>query len=305
MQRSLKKSTRENYERITNLYFTHCHNLKLVALPASWDSLSSFAITLQDSGLKVATVRSYLSAVKSKNQLAGHLLPQATELQLDRLFMGMDNTTVERDGPAPPLPAMPATTIVEFARRLEIPGVNLNSKDSISIALVVFGFLFALRATSVAAARHCDIQLSPTHITFHEIKRKTKKAQTVRRVDLPIQQCIPAQALHKFLTSKLSTSPKSTQVLFNLGSGTPNVLVNRALKSSFQSLSQQPPFEPSSHCLRRGAVVSMYAVGVPVQRILSWGAWASEESMKIYVKGRAWNPPTDADRQCFAWMASL
>ncbi len=49
----------------------------------------------------------------------------------------------------------------------------------------------------------------------------------------------------------------------------------------------------------------MFALDIPVQRILSWGGWASEQSMRPYVRDRVWLTAGPAHVKCFGWMKAV
>ena len=266
--------------------------------------MSTFIVSLQHADLKCSTIRSYSSAITSKNQLLGFSVSDQVQLQLDQLFRGIENVATETQGPARVRPAMSSVDILQLCSVLDSMEWSATTRELTSMyAAVIFGFLFALRASSLVAVRHCDIILQSDKLGFNEIKRKSKSPQTTRSAYAPLQSCVPARTLHKYLTWLLSQHIVPSQSVFGFTSvGSPHRLVGVAIELASNVFAAEPTDKLTSHCLRRGAAVAMFALGVPIQRILSWGAWASEDSVRPYIKDRAWSAASDADKLCFAWM---
>jgi integrase len=224
--------------------------------------------------------------------------------KLEKLFQGIENVHTETSGPEAIQPAITADIIVKLSQLTYGSSMNHNRNIS-SVAATLFGFMFALRASTIIAVRRCDVDLQPTKIVFKEIKRKSHQTQTTRVVELPIDVCQPAKALHKMLSIIFSTWKQPMQAsLFSFNSdGTANTQVTEAINIALATIGvDSSHLGLTSHSLRRGAAVSMYSLGAPMQRILSWGAWKSQDSVQPYIKDRAWHAKSTSDQLCFAWM---
>ena len=299
VQHALRPTTRKNYERVQAIYEQHCASYLCTPYPVSWQSISSFVVCLSHDNLKVSTIRSYSSAVVTRNQFLGYKMSDQLQQRVDQLFRGLENQAVEISGPAKVQPAMNSSVIVMISDFLDRQGFSATSVEITSqCAAVVFGYLFALRASTLTAIRLGDVRLRHNVLELNEIKRKSKSAQTVRTVCIPTDLCKPARVLGKYIQWAQSRNKDTSGSAFGFDmDAPPHKLVGDAIQvAAAQSEGM------TSHSLRRGAAVSMFAVGVPIQRMLSWGAWASEDSVKPYIKDRAWNLATKDDRTCFAWM---
>ena len=127
------------------------------------------------------------------------------------------------------------------------------------------------------------------------------------------QQIVPlSAALAKVVKEYLSWwdrrgLPDSSLFGFEAQRGTqPASFVTRALQRvlplAVDSVRLDASATLSSHALRRGAAVSMHALGVQTQRTMEWAGWTSQHSMDLYIRGRASVAPLPSDYVCFGWM---
>ena len=301
----LRPSTRNNYQRIEQSYNDFCVQHFIVPYPASWTSLSSFVVSLLHRGtLKPRSIKSYMSAVLSRNSLLGHQIPQPIADRLEKLFQGIENERTESSGPEAIQPAMTSDLIIKLSRIAHGPNVN-HDRNVSSVAATLFGFMFALRASTIIAVRRCDVELQPTRIVFREIKRKSHQTQTTRVVELPVDTCQPAKSLHKMLSTIFTTWKQPMDApLFGFNNTEPaHAQVSNAIYIALATIGiDSVQLGLTSHSLRRGAAVSMYSLGTPMERILSWGAWKSPSSVQPYIKDRAWHVKSTTDQLCVAWM---
>ena len=273
----------------------------------SWESLSTFAVVLQEQRLKVQTVRAYVSAVLAVEKLSFSSIDQQLTEQLTRLFQGIANVSAEQHGVPELKPAVSAKDVISIAEKL--PAIQDQRLQSMAAAIVL-GFLFALRASTLVAIKLADITVAPESLVLHETTRKSRAPRATRRLEVPTRLCAPAAALRTYFSnvqsrcarSKWSSVPAFAFVPPTV-TETQAQLVNHALQHVYTRLGlHRPDTDLTSHALRRGAAVSMLAVGVPMPRILSWGAWQSEASVRPYLQGRAWQHATPQDRLCFQHM---
>ena len=193
VENSLRPTTRKNYQRIEQLYNDFCTQQYVAPYPASWASLSSFVVSLHHRGtLKPRSIRSYMSAVLSRNSLLGHQIPQPIADKLEKLFQGIENEHTESSGPEATQPAMTTDIIIKLSHIAHGPNVN-HDRNISSVAATLFGFMFALRASTIIAVRRCDVELRPTRIVFREIKLTSHQTQTTRVVERPVDSKVAAQ----------------------------------------------------------------------------------------------------------------
>lgn len=268
--------------------------------PVSWESLATFVAAGHQSGLRPHTIMTYVSAVLAEEKMRSGEVPAALQHRLSRLYQGLANTTVEREGPEL-RGAVSARDVVLMASKLD----QLENRTASMAAAVVFGFLFALRAATIAAATLDDIDIPHGRLVFLETTRKSRATRAVRHVEIDTTRCKPAAHLWSYfkrLKDKCKNAHQRTpafEYLAGAGRREPERL-SSAIKSVYASLQLPYTRALTSHAIRRGAAVSMHAVGVSLPRILSWGAWQSHDSYKPYIANRAWQAASLEDKWCFA-----
>lgn len=303
----MRPTTRRNYARIHSTYVSHCHSLGYQPHPVSWQSLASFAVVLRDQQLKPQTIRAYISSVLAVEKLSFRTVPPELMEHLTRLFQGIDNNSVETHGVPALRPAISARDVATIASKI----LSMrNSRTQSMAAAVVLGFLFALRASTIVAIKLADIVVAPESLVLLETTRKSRTPRTTRRLEVPTRLCAPAATLWTYFSqvqSKRARDSWSSVPAFAFVPPTATTaqaqLVSTAMERVYAELGlQMPDSALTSHALRRGAAVSMHAVGVPLPRLLSWGAWQAEASVRPYLQGRAWQPATAYDRMFFQHM---
>lgn len=306
VEQSVRPSTHENYQRLQLMYESHCQHLQITSYPTSWESISTFALTFTKRGLKPDTIRSYLSAISVKNNLLGHKLPEATVTRLHRMLQGIENKHRADHGPKKIQPAIASSVVLKLAQKL-ISNWNQTSETlRQACALTIFGFLFAARASTILAVKVDDVKVSDGYVIFTEGKQKSKSIRGTRQLKVPIHSCILADAIAKFVQHCNSKYPSSKQLFGEgkLSEVQAGAAVTKRIHAALKALRLDHDGAMSSHSLRRGAAVAMNSLNVPVERMLSWGAWASQASLRPYVMDRAWSVASEADRLCFGWMVA-
>ena len=299
LSQSLRPTTRRNYGRVHERYLQHCRQMHVAAHPVSWDSLATFVTTLHQQDLRPRSIKAYVSAVLSEERLHFGDVPAALMERLSRLYQGVENVAVEHHGPQL-RPAVSAQDVVQVANKL----LAFDSATASMAAAVTFGFLFALRASTITAVHLSDIDIQQGRLVFAETTRKSRATRTIRHVEIDVQQCRPAAQLwayFKRIKAKHARQDNAPAFAFLRQSRLHAApAITMAIRKAYAAAGLRlPAGELTSYALRRGAAVSMHALGVSLPRMLSWGAWQSYESMKPYVKDRAWHSAHPCDRTCF------
>jgi len=220
------------------------------------------------------------------------------------MLQGIENQYRACNGPKKIQPAVSADVIVTITQGLLSDWDSHSESTRNSCVLVVFGFLFASRASTILSTKIGDMEVTSEHLIFHEFKQKSRSIRNSRRLQVPLQSCILADVIARFVQFKKSKYPPSAP-LFGVSIKNDahcGGIVTRQLKAALQLFQLHNEDTLSSHALRRGAAVSMNSLNVSIERVLSWGAWASQASLRPYVADRAWNLATEADKLCFGWM---
>ena len=220
------------------------------------------------------------------------------------MLRGLENESAEHNDVKPVRPAMSSERIVDICSRFSQLGIIPVNRNTASAAAVVFGFLFLLRASSLASVTMRDVTVSHDKLSLNLRKRKSKQSPQAKAMTIPLARSELARTLAKYLqAASTKIAAGASPFLFN-NHKSPNIVVNDAIQTTYTWLGLSLHDAPPSHSLRRGGAVSMSAVGVRTERVLSWGSWESETSLRPYIKDRAWCSATHFDNTCFSWMLS-
>jgi hypothetical protein len=225
-------------------------------------------------------------------------------VRLEQLLRGLENESAEKGDVKPVRPVITSQLIVDICSRFSQLRIIPVNHDTASAAAVVFGFLFLLRASSLASVNMGDVTISHDKLSLNLRKRKSKQSPQAKAMSIPVHRCEPALALSKYLQAAFGKVADGDSPFLFDNNKSPSIVVNEAIQTTYQWLGLPTHDAPPSHSLRRGGAVSMFAVGVLSQRILSWGSWESENSLRPYIKDRAWCSATHSDNVCFSWMLS-
>ena len=291
-----RPSTRRNYERVQLTYQNFCDSMSIPAYPVTFGSISVFVAKLVEQQLRPVSIKSYVSAVLKENTRRQHSVDMFFDNNLHELLRGVENHHISLNGPAPLKLIVTSQQVVQCMETL----TDLANADVRTAKMAaIFGFMFASRASTILAVRVGDVCERGGVLHFTERLRKSKNVQTLRQLDIPIGRCSLAGSILQYCNWRKKHASDS-EVLFPLrkaASGLDGTVMTNAMNLAFSDTAVL-----SSHALRRGAAVSMFAIGVPLPRILAWGGWASEESIKPYLDGRQWLQATTYDVQVFGWM---
>ena len=138
-------------------------------------------------------------------------------------------------------------------------------------------------------------------------KFKGKQAQQTKQLTVPSEAPL-ARAIRRYVFW-WDSGNRGVGSLFGFDEqlGTqPSSFVTRALTRLLPLVTDRSRLDSSlslsSHALRRGAAVSMQALGVSIHRILDWADWSSPRSMATYVRGRVNVATLPSDSVSFGWM---
>lgn len=306
LKNAQKPSTQKSYSAAIGMYkkfwlaTAQAGNL----FPSSSKSLLYFSAWLSKRGILKQTIQQYLSAIRNEDARLGF---GDQSKQLDMLLRGVDNVRTAERGPRQAKPAWEASWVIQAQDMLmhRLQSGSSQLRDVQALATVVFGFLFAQRASSTVAIRRQDVQCTSAYLQVSEGLRKTKKERIVHTFKVPTQQCSLAKAIMAYtLFMKRRYAHIDEHYLLSewFKQGNPSASVNTALQRARELLGLPSVNTQQSHALRRGAAATMFALGVPMQRILSWGGWESEKSMRPYIKDRVWTTLSADHGRCFSWM---
>lgn len=274
------------------------------AFPLENDSLLLFVAWLSKRGVRRSTIAQYLSAIRHENE---RLASDNPERVIELALKGVENLRAQQRSPAEVRPAWSSRWVFEAADLLEkmMKSRNPNVADMQALAASLFGFLFAQRSDTTLDVRQRDVKIEHGMLIFHEWTRKTKQQRSMRKFEIPIHSCAVAATIAKFtkyMTRNRSRSEEPMLLSLWQMSASSSKVLDCALRRVRELLNLPREDSQASHALRRGAACAMFAVGVPIERILSWGGWATEHSLRPYLKDRVWTPPTEHDIKCFGWM---
>jgi len=247
-----------------------------------------------DAHIKANTIKQYFSALADRQLVLGlGTFSVILRDQISRLCKGAGNLqgqTENNKGIAKIKPFVPADTALAAARLL-VKSCQENKSikgPQNSLALMVFGFLFASRADTLTNVTQEDLTDLNGNLVFYERTRKGKNIQEVRTIVVPIPKCYLAYALSKYKSWLTTMKNLITNSSMFWPFRARNVkasatAVTNLLKEVRSHKVHDGPDYPS-HALRRGAAISMNAASVNLHKICKMGAWASPNSVTAYLR---------------------
>jgi integrase len=285
-------------------YIALCDRMAVQAYPVSKSAIAVYIAFLVDNGVQAQSIPAYLSAIFKRQTLEGTPIDATVQDYAHLLTKGAANQQVSRRGPAQK-EIISANTCKIMAECLLQQCSSLQVKQQRELAAVIFGFLFALRADTICSVMPGDVILRDKNIIFTERKWKSKQVQRQRTRTSPVQGKM-ASAIAKYINWTSSSSSFETS-LFGFrqqGASAAKVVSYINIAATTAKIKHNQTIS-TAHALRRGAAVSMSAVGVPSVRLCDWGGWAGEASVRPYLKDHPWTTPTPDDFDAFGWMHSL
>jgi len=251
-----------------------------------------------------STAQQYLSAVRSHAEL---ISPVVTMEHVSHAIKGMAQTA-SIGKPSVLAPTWLAAWVVTAGHSLVvlISSASPSMIECQSLAAVMIGFLFLSRSSTICEVRPCDFTVMGDTLILCENYRKSKEVPVPRTLQLLVTPGSPQAALKSYLLFCEARHPllwKQSVVSLHVNAK-PSARVDACIRSACRQVKLvHPEVEVmSSHSLRRGGAVSMLAVGVPLTKIMEWGHWKGESSIRPYIEGRAFQQPTPSDVLCFGWM---
>jgi len=272
--------------------------------PLTDEAVEYFVTWLSQRDLQKSTITQYLSAVRHHNVIAG-FGERAKCMEL--LLRGVANLQAETHGPKKAGVIWEAAWAVEAATALtkQLATPNSDLKDVQALVACVFGFLFAQRASTTVAVGQQDVSHSRGVLQFEERVRKSKGEPVTRTLSVPLGNCRLARAVFAylgFMRTKHAAISDNFLVSLWLVPDHPSSTMNAILSRVRELLKLPALSQQHSHALRRGAATAMHTLGVQHQRILSWGAWKTHQSLQPYIQNTAWTTRSQAHEDCFGWM---
>lgn len=305
MQDAFKEDTRKSYSSHVGMFRKFWKETKQRGqpFPLQESKLLEFAIYLdQVRGILHTSAAQYISAVRAHNTF----FLQPGKEQIKSVLKGMANRNAAKRRGVPLKPTWSAETVIKATEKLH---ALLNAKqpslaDIQSILISILGFVFALRASSLASLRLKDLQVVGNNITLTLHTYKTKGVRDEVQFTVPWRACKPLQAVRQFLlkAKQFCFSNNSYLIPPHEGASRPSVQVSRALRRVCELLKLPVPVGNQSHALRRGAASAMISAGVASPRIQSWGMWGSEHAMKPYIEQSTWQESSEFLEPIFGWM---
>lgn len=313
MSNAIRATTRENYANNLKPYLAACSLHNLPPFPATDVSIAAFLVhALQGDRIHGNSIHSYISAIKKQ-----HLLLTHTELNLSpvtqQALQGFKHLSAE--GQVHQLRyALTAADYVAITNATIDQPVNLTLQKA--HAFVSLGFLFLLRAASIAAIRARDITFTldadskPIAILLHVRHQKTATtfAPPVRKPFDTRHRHYDTSKFPDFLTPLYAYYQRRQQqgkhYLFleavdpyhdlPLSKLPPSdakahkaapALITAALTTALSAAGiVAPDFnKTTSHALRRGGAAELQAISKDVRITQLWGNWKQAESVLPYL----------------------
>ena len=280
------KSTMSNILTVWNRYKQFCAIAEVQEVPISSHSLSLFAVYLSDQVKSPATIRNYLSIIRTWALIHGIQAPTASDAGLQYTIKGL--TKLMRHQPKQAAPMTPS--ILSQIRTI------LELHDSFQLAVwsaLLLGFFLFLRSSNLVPKSENSFDTTK-QLTVDDIRMDgsamlvsinwSKTIQSAERVleipllAMPGSPLCPVTAVAQLLKSvphkKGSPLLSYTDTFGNL-----RVLTYGQLSRSLKVLVQSVGLHPSqftTHSLRRGGATFAFQSGVQGEAIQKMGDWSSD-----------------------------
>ena len=302
-----RPGTRRNFATCHRIFFQFCFKLGIPPLGPTVDDLSAFAEWLVQAQLVPATVRNYLSAVKTLYQMWG-VTPvlQAFNSYAWSLTLRAINLSVR--------PTQNNRTAVTY-QHLEAL-VQACTRDAslwpLKVALV-FGYMGYLRVYNLAPASVSEFDSSrlttlqdvwPTKQgVLLSIKWTKTRQAAIFTAPIPIpalgaNPICPVTVWHDYVEQLRFVSRKPDSPLLLSTTGPPGRVITipilRALLRRAAHLAGLSHCHYTPHSLRRGGASFGFLAGVPLEHIRFHGTWTSEAVNHYLLSTPHFNTPVAA-----------
>lgn len=282
--------TRSNLQTHWTAFFLFCLYFHLTPLPASLDTLSSYAIFLART-ITTPSIRNYLHGIKTLHLFLDLPTGPFLAFQLSLLLKGLANSH-----PHTPIQALPVTPrlLLQIHSLLDL---SSPLHANIWCAFLLTFFLFARKSNMVPPStrkfnplKHLcrkDISLCPSGLSILLKWSKTNQSG-LRLVQIPVVS-IPGSPLCPLaaftnLVSLIPAAPKAPAFcLPKHSSKSTKCLTHHSFVKHLRKLiakTGQDPTGYSGHSFRRGGATFAFRAGVPGELIQMQGDWKSEAYLR-------------------------
>ena len=291
VQGSLAASTWQSYDAAFARFRRFCRSRGVSPLPASQTTVLHFMVSLFAASPRPSpsTLAVCLAAIGRAHRDCGYPSPVAGPLVADarRGFarLAAPAATPLLAGASVAQPALAARPVVRVPLPLRIARAALQLFSFTSratlrrdAALVLCGFLFMLRASSLVALR-----IGAVAVTDEALRLRVdvaKRGRGARFLSVPLQgdtACAVAVALAAFCRERARASPPGAPLFALPAAASPSAAVTAALSRVLDALGFRPPPDTafSAHSLRSGGATAALAAGAPLPVVMAWGGWQS------------------------------
>jgi integrase len=261
---ALSPITRRGYRYDYAAFVRWCGKLEIPPLPADLDTISLYAVDLLSRGRKTSTVARAVAGVAWKHREEGH--PAEWGPRIQQLLRGSRRMRRESLAQSAPLTVEDIRVI---SASLKAIGTPLALRDR---ALMVAGFVSALRSNSLVALELEDVEFEPQGAIVHVRHEKTYDGRALEPRMLPLAHgkhpdtTCPVACLREWIGARGSFAGK---LFCHCG---PSGVVNRGLhagqirrivKRSLARVGRLDEQRWGGHSLRAGLATAAYEGGCP------------------------------------------
>lgn len=224
--------------------------MDLPALPATSDTVSLYLTDLLDQGKKVTTAWRKGSAIAHYHREAGHSSPFTVESY--RLLLAVRKTRLESKRQMQPLLLKHVRQIAKAQAKL---GTPLAIRDR---AIILVGFLSALRRSSLVALNVADIEFVSQGLIIHVVKEKQDQQGKGRLIGIPKGKR-PETCAVRALAAWLALRGTWAGPLFpgmQSGARMKGEAINKVVKRWVKRIGLNPKDRWAAHSLRAGLVTA-------------------------------------------------
>jgi integrase len=254
----LARNTIRGYEHDWLMFGRWCEGMKLTHLPASSETVALYLTHLLQ-GHKLTTAERRASAISHYHRAAGH--PSPVDVRVRGLLLGAKRIRREQPRQVRALTVDEMRTICANLSRDGAPAAIRNR------ALLVVGFLSALRRSNLIALTPEDVEFCPEGVILTVRKEKQDQVGRGRYIGLPHgkkPQTCPVRCLRAWLEVRGPQPGPLFTRLDQQGPGGPmkrGDAVAQVVKAAVKTLGLDPA-EYGAHSLRAGFITAAAEAGV-------------------------------------------
>jgi integrase len=282
----MSPATLHDYEHDWRNFTAWCERWRRNPLPASGETVSLYVTDLLLRGKKVSTVKRYASGVAFQHRSRGHENPLTEAVRA--ILAGAQRTRREQPRQMEPITVDQLRAICAALRAKKTP---VATRDR---AIVLIGFLSALRRANLAELEMRDAEIRPDGIRIYVRREKNEEADRGRYLGLTPSKdplICPVRAFEDWIDVR-GSRPGFVFTRLDNGSKKPlerltgnAVLVAVKKAARLAGLDARYPY--GAHSLRAGFVTECGQKGIPHLVIAKQTGHRSMESLQRYFR------PTD------------